>query len=153
MRTRRVAVDVSMPRRLVRMLNTGYGSQGFEFVYESEFAGARAEDEFWATVFRKFGGEVVLSGDKNIAKKLHQVIAFKQNDLICFFCGQRWSNTDVAFKVAHMIYWWPRIQAHLEHCKPGDCFWVPMGIRPGEFRKVTLPPDVEAAAAKARDTG
>lgn len=132
------------------MLNTGFGTQGFEFVYETEFASARADDEFWATAFRRFGGEVVLSGDKNIAKKPHQIIAFKDNGLICFFVDRRWGNTDGAFKVAHMIYWWPKIQMRLKSSKPRDCWWVPMGIRPDEFRKVELPADVEAAAKRAR---
>jgi PIN like domain len=139
-----------MPKRLVRLLNTGFGSQGFEFVYETEFAAARDEDAFWATAFRRFGGEVVLSGDKQIAKKPHQIIAFKENELICFFCDKRWGNQDVIYQVAHMMFWWPRIQTQIEICKPRDCWWVPMAIRHDQFRKVELPADVEAAAAEAR---
>jgi hypothetical protein len=139
-----------MPRRLVRMLNTGYGSQGFEFVYETEFAAARDEDEFWATAFRRFGGEVILSGDKNIAKKPHQIIAFKENELICFFFDKRWANQDVTFQVAHMMFWWPRIQTQLDTCNPRDCWWVPMAIRDNPFRKIELPANVEAKAAAAR---
>lgn len=54
---------------------------------------------------------------------------------------------DATYKVAHMIYWWPRIQAHLDGCKPSDCWWVPTPIRDAIFRKVELPPDVEDAAA------
>ena len=150
MRTRRVAIDVNMPRRLVRMLNTGFGAQGFEFVYETEFAEARDEDEFWATAFRRFGGEVVLSGDKFIAKKPHQIIAFKQNNLICFFCESRWGNADVTFKVAHMIYWWPRIQNHLEACSPRDCWWVPMPVHAAEFAKGRAPAKCRSRSGRSQ---
>jgi hypothetical protein len=95
-----------MPKRLVRLLNTGFGSQGFEFVYETEFAAARDEDAF---------------------------------------CVQReWINL-------LLLFWWPRIQTQIEICKPRDCWWVPMGIRDDQFRKVELPADVEAAAAEARE--
>jgi hypothetical protein len=148
-----VALDVNMPKRLVRLLNTGFGSQGFEFVYETEFADARDEDGFWATAFRRFGGEVVLSGDKNIAKKPHQIIAFKENELICFFCDKRWGNQDAIYQVAHMMFWWPRIQTHLDDCNARDCWWVPMAIRDEAFRKVELPANVEEAATKARNAG
>ena len=75
------------------MLTTGFGDQGFEFIYESDFAPADAPDEHWAVAFKRFGGRIVHSADKNIAKKPHQIMAFKENGLICFFLESRWSSS------------------------------------------------------------
>lgn len=153
MKRTKVALDVNIPQRLARLLRTGFADQGFEFIYEKEFAPGNASDEFWAVAFKRFGGAVVISGDKNIAKRPHQILAFKENDLIGFFCESRWAGMDGAYKVAHLIYWWPRIQAQIEKSKPRDCWWVPVAIKPGEFRKVELPSHFEAevrAQAAAR---
>lgn len=145
MRRTKVAIDVNIPRRAVRLLNTGFGDQGFEFIFESDFAPAPATDEFWAAAFRRFGGQIVLSGDKNIAKRPHQILAFQENDLICFFCDRRWASTDGAYKLAHLIYWWPRVQAQIDRSKPRDCWWIPMAIQADHaFRKVEIPTHVKA---------
>ena len=146
----KIACDVNIPQRLVRVLQTGFGDQGFEFIWEPEFAAATADDEVWADAFKRFGGQVVLSGDKNIAKRPHQMIAFQDNDFICFFCDRLWNNQDLTFKVAHLVYWWPRIQEKLADSVPRDCWWVPMGIRPLPFRKVEIPAHVLQQARKAR---
>lgn len=146
----KVALDVNIPRRVVRMLQTGFGDQGYEFLHEPEFAVANAADEFWALAFKRFGGQIVLSGDKNIAKRPNQILAFKENDLICFFCESRWSEQDHIFKVAHLVYWWPRIQEHLATCQPKDCWWVPMAIHRSDFREVKLPSNVLDKARKQK---
>jgi len=137
---------------MARLLQTGFGDQGYEFIYETRFAPANAEDEFWAVAFRRFGGSVVLSADKNIGRRLHQIRAFQENELICFFCEDKWASMDGAFKAAHLMYWWPAIHLHLDTCKPRDCWWIPMPIAPGKFRKIEIPDDAEAKA-KAKQAG
>ena len=149
----KVALDVNIPPRLARLLNTGFGDQGFEFSSVTSFAAGSSADEVWAAAFRRFGGQVVLSGDKHIAKRPHQILAFQENDLICFFCDRRWSSADLSYKVAHIMYWWPAIQAHLDKCKPRDCWWVPMPVSRAEFRKVELPTHAAKKARAARKSG
>ena len=147
----KVAIDVCIPQRLVRLLQTGFGDLGYEFIYEAEFAAANAADEFWAGAFRRFGGAVILSADKNIGRRLHQIRAFQENDLICFFCDSRWAGTDLAFKLAHMVYWWPHIHQHLANCEPRDCWWIPMNVSPAPFRKIIIPAEkLQAKVAKTK---
>jgi len=146
----KVALDVNIPLRLVRMLNSGFQDQGFEFIWEPEFANAADPDEHWAVAFRRFGGEVVISGDKNIAKRPHQILAFQDNDLICFFCEHTWASQDMTFKCAHLLMWWTRIQAALATAKPKDCWWVPMALRDVPMRKVVLPDGIREAEITRR---
>jgi hypothetical protein len=132
------------------MLNSGFGDTGYEFVWEPDFAPANAEDEFWAVAFKRFGGAVVISGDKNIAKRPHQISAFRENGLISFFMLKTWASMDLTFKAGHTIAWWPRIQSHLAQCRAGDSFWVPMAMRTVPFVKVEIPDGVEKKAGAAR---
>src|SRR5690606_11464749 len=111
-------------------------------IWVPEFVPPRTQDESWADSFRRFGGRVVISGDKNIAKRPHQVLAFKENRFVCFFCDKNWASKDGMFKVAHLIYWWPRIQNKINESQPMDCWWVPALIQRAEFRKVEVPDGV-----------
>jgi hypothetical protein len=133
----KVALDVNVPERAVRMLNSGFGDTGYEFHWEPDLAPASSADEFWAVAFQRFGGNVVITGDKNIARRPHQMLAFRECQLTCFFIGSTWSNLDLAFKVAHLMRWWPEIRTQLEREGHGKCWWVPGGLR-GEFKEVNL---------------
>ena len=67
------------------MLQSAFGDQGFEFIWEPQFDVATAKDEHWAVSFSRFGGELVISGDRNIGKRPHQIAAFMDCKLVCFF--------------------------------------------------------------------
>jgi hypothetical protein len=144
----KIALDANIPERAVRMLNSGFKSNGFEFHWEPSFAPASATDEFWATAFKRFGGTVIITGDKNIARRPHQIHAFCACDLICFFCDRHWSQQDLAYQCAHLIRWWPTVQDTLQTAKPKDCWWLPMGLR-GELKKVQVP-DIKDPVRKSK---
>lgn len=131
------------------MLNSGFRDTGYEFHWEPDFAPASAADEFWAAAFQRFGGTVVITGDKNIARRPHQLIAFRECGLTCFFCGSTWSRFDLAFKVGHIIRWWPVIRSQVEANTPEKSWWLPGGMN-GELKEVRLSQDAVDAAAKVR---
>lgn len=149
MKRTKVALDANIPQRLVRMLTAGFGDQGFEFLWEPNFALANAADEDWATAFRRFGGEVILTGDANIAKRPHQIMAIQGLRLTGFFFHHKWSDQDMAFKAGHLMMWWPRIQAQFANSRPGDCFWVPPGLKDVPMKKAELPESVKDARKAA----
>jgi len=144
----KVALDANVPQRLVWMLQSGFGDQGFEFLWEPNFAAANAKDEAWTAAFRRFGGQLVITGDKNLAKRPHQILAFMESGLIGFFFERRWANHDLPFKAAHMMIWWPRIQSKFGECKPRECWWVPGILGGGDFRRAELPQHVQAKGRK-----
>lgn len=146
----RVALDANIPQRAVRMLQSGFGDQGFEFLWEPDFETASADDEIWIESFRRFGGHVIISGDPNIGKRPHQIVAVKSNNIVSFFIQKQWSRKDLVFKAAHLIHWWPRIQDQYFKSSPRDAWWVPatLGAKSG-FKKIELPKDVEEAARRS----
>jgi hypothetical protein len=148
----RVALDVNVARRIVTLLRAGFHDQGFEFMWEPEFAPHDATDEYWLDVFQKFGGEIVLSADKNIARRPHQMLAFRDTALKGFFFTRNWSQKPLRVQAAHAVFWWPRIARKASLCKPGEAFWVPSVIQDKEFREVKLPSksQIEKAAKPRR---
>lgn len=147
-----MAVDEDVSQRVARVLDAAYGDKGYEFIYVADIAGTGAKDEFWAERFRKFGGEIVLSADKNIAKKAHKLLAFQENGLICFFMAPLWSNRPGHFKLCHVVNWWHWIDRKLAECAKGDCWQVPLTLTGAEFKRLEVPKHVldkaKAAAAK-----
>ncbi|RVU12226.1 hypothetical protein EOS93_06045 [Rhizobium sp. RMa-01] len=133
----KVALDANVPERVVRMLNSGFGGTSYEFHWEPDFAPANSPDEFWAIAFQRFGGSVIITGDKNIAKRPHQINAFRQCGLVGFFCSKTWNEFDLAYKCAHLIRWWPVIQAKIEEGY-GASWWLPGGLS-GDFKEVRVP--------------
>jgi hypothetical protein len=97
-----------------------------------------------------FGGEVVISADKNIAKRPHQVLAFKDNGLICFFMQRTWASQDMTFKCAHLMCWWMRIMPQLKAMRPRDCHWVPMTWCDGPLKEVVLPDALDPKTRRQR---
>lgn len=119
------------------MLNSGFRDTGYEFHWEPTFAPASAPDEFWAAAFQRFGGTIAITGDKNIAKRPHQMLAFHDCGLTCFFIAQAWGGLDLTFKCAHIIRWWPDIRTQIESTSSQQSWWVPGGLR-GKFKEVNI---------------
>lgn len=107
-----------------------YGRRGFEFTHVSAFANGDATDEFWADSFRRFGGHVTLSADSKIAFKPHQAIAFLDNGFTSFFLSAPWSGMAGHMKAAHLIFWWPAIEAKIREGSAAGALWrVPCNVR------------------------
>ncbi|MGB8900955.1 MAG: hypothetical protein WCC90_17685 [Methylocella sp.] len=143
---RKVAVDEDISRRVASTLNVAYGDKGYEFIYIVDLVGHGAKDEFWAERFGKFGGEIILSADKNIAKKPRKLLAFRENELICFFMQPLWSNRPGHYKLCHALYWWHWIHKKLHECQKRDCWQVPLVLTGNEFKRLEIPAHVLEAA-------
>jgi hypothetical protein len=135
-----VALDADIPKKAVTALKVIFGGDELDFLWVPDIVPANTEDIFWAPVFRKKGGRVIISGDKEIAKRPHQIIAFQQNELICFFMEPPWSsNYRLNAKAASLIYWWPAIATQIEKSSLGDVWQVPLGWKIGEMKSLRIP--------------
>lgn len=154
MKRTKVALDCDIPEALAPMLDAAFNRRGFEFVPVGKIVPPRTADETWAPVFKRFGGEITLSADKNIIKKPHKALAFLQNGFKAFFMPPHWSNAPGQVKLAHLVYWWPEIAKHAVTCATGSCWQVPLDYRdgvlrlgPDEFKELKIPDDVLARSA------
>ncbi len=135
---------------MVSLLKAGFQDQGYEFFWEPEFAPAKAADEFWADAFRRFGGEIVISADKMIACRPHQIRAFEQNGLKSFFLGRRWQPTTMRYKAAHIMFWWPKIASVALTIPKGQSYWVPIELTDKKLKRAEVPDDAATKKRSAR---
>ena len=147
---RKVAVDEDVTRRVAEILEESYGDKGYEFIFIPDLTGYGEKDEVWAERFRKFGGEIVLSANKDITRRPHELKAFRDNDLICFFMQPPWSNRKGSFKLSHALLWWDQIHKWLPNCQKKDCWQVPLSWS-GELKRLEVPN--YGAKSKAKRTG
>jgi hypothetical protein len=133
-----------IPRKASKALTAVYGSGELEFVYVPDIVAPGTDDGFWAERFRQLGGRITLSGDKNIAKRPHQIIAFQRNELITFFMEPPWSSAPLHAKAAHLIYWWPAISKQIDNSSVGDVWQVPYRFESGDMKSLRIPEDAIA---------
>lgn len=155
MKLTKVALDCDVPETLAPTLDAAFGRRGFQFTPVGKIVPPGTEDETWAAVFKRFGGEITLSADKNIIKKPHKALAFLQNGFKAFFMPPRWSNAPGQIKMTHLVYWWPEIAAFATTCAAGSCWQVPLDYTDGvlrlakaDFKELKVPEAVLTGAAE-----
>lgn len=130
----KVAFDFCISRRVIGAMKALYGDQGYEFLHLGKIIKGPADDEDWATVYKKFGGRIVISGDSRIAYRPHQAIAFIDNGFVSFFPEEDWCNLRGHEKAAFLLYRWPSIEKTFKAASPGTCWRVPCRAKRGELR-------------------
>ena len=158
MRRLKVALDCDISIRMAAVLGPLYGDRGFEFVHVSEFVPSDTRDEHWADAFKRFGGYISVSADRNIATKPHKALAFIDNRFIAFFMASAWSRMHGHLKAAHLAYWWPAMEATIREDKRGVCWQVPCEVKDRDLmlyevklRQLRIPDDVlEQARANSK---
>lgn len=125
---KKVAVDVCLSPRMPDALNSMYGLHGFEFIYVRDLGGG--PDAAWADVFKRFGGELVLSGDAKIATRPHEAVAFIDNGFKSFFPdGRHWYKLTIQMQFSYIIHQWGLLMPHLDRVDPGTCWRMPLAYR------------------------
>lgn len=140
----KIAIDADIPAKACSALKAVYGSEETEFIHIPSLVPANSQDEFWAQEFRKVGGRVVISADVHIARRPHQILAFQNNELTCFFMQPPWSVQRLNVKVAHLIYWWPTIEAKIDESRVGDVWQVPHTFKISDMKSLRIPDEAVA---------
>jgi PIN like domain len=124
---KKVAVDRCLPLRFAGMLTALYGKDGYEFISVKSLGGG--PDETWADSFKRFGGEIVLSGDYKIATRPHQALAFIDNGFKCFFPGPEWQKLSILQKISYMSHHWGLLMDEIESVPQGSCWRMEINFR------------------------
>jgi PIN like domain len=106
------------------------------------------KDETWLHDFASEGGRALLSGDSNILKRPHQIVAVGRSGLICVILSKQWSQSQLHEQAANLLFWWPRIEAALNASKAGDCWPVPFAFDRSTLTQKTI--DYTSAAKAVR---
>ena len=122
---RKVALDCMVSPRYASALNALYKDQGFEFILVQDIVPPRSGDDHWSDVFKRFGGEFVISGDTRIACKPRLACSFIDNGFVSIFLEPPWQGLLFHLQIAYLVYWWPAFSVHLQKQKPGTLWRAP----------------------------
>lgn len=160
MKLTKVALDCDIPEALAPILNAAFEKHGYQFTPVSQIVPPGTSDETWANVFKRFGGEITLSADKNIIKKPHKALAFLRHGFKAFFMPPHWSNAPGRIKLTHIVYWWSEMAKKAEASPAGSCWQVPLDYKdgvlrlaPAGFKELKVPDGVLAVAQSATQAG
>ena len=130
---KKVAVDACLSPRFSGVLNAMYGKHGYEFIDVRSLGGG--DDVIWADTFKRFGGEIVLSGDWHIAARPHEAVAFIDNGFKSFFPEQAWHKLTIQMQVAYISHQWGLLMEQLDSIPNGSCWRMGISYR---AEKLTL---------------
>jgi PIN like domain len=134
----KVRADEHVSKKIVEAVRLLCLKDGWEFSHVREDNGRRTADETWLPKFAAEGGDAILTGDANIFKRPHQLLAIRETGLISFVLSQPWTQAKKHEQAANIIYWWPRIQTAIEQSNPGDCWPVPFEFDSSEIKKKVI---------------
>lgn len=83
------------------------------------------DDVIWVKKFADADGFAVLGADGAMTTRPHEVVAINETGLKLVLLDQRWARAKKHMQIAHLFFWWPRIEAVLQSDVKQKCFRVP----------------------------
>jgi hypothetical protein len=143
----KVRADEHVSPKIVLAIQSLILKAGWEITHVREFNSARTADETWIPRFAQEGGNVILSADRRILSRPHQIAALAESGVIGIFLSPQWANCHRNEQAAQILHWWPRIEKVILDSKPKDCWKVPHGYNKGSLEKIVVNFDKAAKAA------
>lgn len=146
----KIAFDEHFPPALVKVFKT-LASEGHvlraAICFAKDYAAPPAKNDVpWLEKFKADGGDVVITGDTRMRKRVIERKALSELGLITITFSGAWGQADWFTKSAMLLKWWPHIQDQITSAKPGQCFEVPFSWSGNKLKEISL-------AAKHRKPG
>ena len=120
-------------------------SKGWELTHVRDHNQPRTADETWVPRFAQEGGKGLLSADRKMLARPHQILAIQASGLIGVFLDAKWAEAPRHAQAAHILWWWPRIEIAFAESAASQCWRVPFDFSAkAPLTKVT--PNYEKAA-------
>jgi hypothetical protein len=135
----KVAFDEHIPPALARALSA-LNLDGVSFCSARDYAPKEKpeNDVPWVAAFSADGGEVIISGERQMRSLPEVQAGIAETGVIAFYLPPRWNQWDMPRRVAFVLAWFERIIAKAKGSKPGDAWMVPLGWEHGQFKPVKV---------------
>lgn len=126
----KVIFDACLSRHLAKALDylmQHYAEEGREYVITSvkeKFGRNDLPDTELLGKLGAEGGWVLMSGDRNIRRRPHELKAFQDAGLVGFFLGATITQRPVQKQMAHLLELWSDIEAKAVKAKPGSMYRI-----------------------------
>lgn len=144
----KIRADEHIAPKITKALEILVLPNGWELTHVRDFHAARTADETWIPRFAAEGGQVILSADRKILARPHQLAAIAEGNLIGVFLSPQWAEAKRNVQAANIIWWWPKIEKAISTAAPKQCFRVPPDFRAGDLEELRI--DFEKASASRR---
>lgn len=150
----RIRADEHVPRKIVPLVSDLILSNGWELTHVRDVGDGGTSDEHWITKFGREGGNAILTADQNIInvnKKPHETLAICQAGVVGIFLHHGWANSPAHMQVAHLLFWWERIEELIRAASPRTCWRVPFSFGKDTIKQLNV--DFGKARQKAKKRG
>jgi hypothetical protein len=106
---------------------------GFSVTHVRDFVGEQTLDVDWIPLAAKEGGAVI-SGDRRLASREHELLALRSSGLRTFILAPGWSKLPFWEKAWLLTRWYPRLAEIAARSSPGSIYRVPHKHAPGDLK-------------------
>ena len=96
-------------------------SAGWTFDHVNHVGDRGASDVHWMNNFAADGGQAVLTADTDFTSRPPQVVAVARTGMKIMLLPSRWAQAKRSLQTAHILFWWPQIEAKLHEMKAREC--------------------------------
>lgn len=121
----RCCADENVAPKLARFIRDFLLSKAHTLDTVDDHQARGVEDEIWVRKFAAAGGQAIVTGDAAMMARPHEVAAIKEAGLILIVLPKNWTTWRLHLQLAHLAFWWPRIEATLAVAKAPSCYRVP----------------------------
>ena len=109
----RICADENIAPALSELLRKHLVSRQFSLETVDDHQARSVDDVIWVKRFADAGGKVILSADAAMTTRPHEVIAINEAGLRLVLLDQKWVRSPKHIQIAHLFFWWPRIESTL----------------------------------------
>jgi hypothetical protein len=130
----RFVLDENLPPPFARSLNALSQRDGNSVVHVRDFVGEGTSDVEWITTIATGEPSAVVSGDRRMLTRAHELQALRASGFTTFVLAAGWSGLTFWDKAWLLTRWWPTVIALATTTPAGTIFQVPHKHRPTMIR-------------------
>lgn len=112
---------------LSELIRKHLASRSFVIETVDDHQARSVDDVIWVKKFADAGGDAIIGADSAMTTRPHEVVAINETGLRLVVLDQKWVRAKKHVQIAHLFFWWPRIEIALNGSAKGKCFRVPWG--------------------------
>lgn len=119
-------IDNNLPPALAHALDALSKREGHHVHAKRDKFPPNTPDVEWLGELAREGDWVILSEDRNILRKPHELAARMESGLTAFFLEKGWSSLNFWTTSAKLVQWWPKIMEQAENVASQVAYRVPV---------------------------
>jgi hypothetical protein len=130
----KLLLDENLPPAFARSLDALSAHEAVSVAHVRDFFGAGTSDTKWIREVGEDGGWAIVSGDRRMLTREHELLALRQWRLTTFILAAGWKNMKFWDRAWLLVRWWPQVIATAAGHPAGTIFVIPHHQRPAAMK-------------------